>query len=115
MGKSCAGAARPMVSLPGSSASVTRGCWPGAVMPLNKQALAVLSEVFGYPQFRGHQAAVIEHVAGGGDAPALMPTGSGKSLCHQISAPLREGMGLVVSPLISLMQAQAAAPAQPPV
>src|SRR5436190_9269333 len=112
MWKSCAGAARPMVSLPGSSASVTRGCWPGAVMPLNKQALAVLSEVFGYPQFRGHQAAVIEHVAGGGDALVLMPTGSGKSLCYQIPALLREGVGVVVSPLIALMQDQVAALAE---
>ena len=79
---------------------------------MNKQALAVLNEVFGYPEFRGHQAAVIEHVTGGGDALVLMPTGSGKSLCYQIPALLREGTGVVVSPLISLMQDQVAALAE---
>ena len=73
------------------------------------EALALLNEVFGYPAFRGHQAEVIEHVAGGGDALVLMPTGSGKSLCYQIPALLREGVGVVVSPLISLMQDQVAA------
>src|SRR6266850_6884771 len=81
-------------------------------MPLNKQALAVLNEVFGYPEFRGHQAAVIEHVASGGDALVLMPTGSGKSLCYQIPALLREGTAVVVSPLIALMQDQVAALAE---
>ena len=79
---------------------------------MNKQALAVLNEVFGYPEFRGHQAAVIEHVTEGGDALVLMPTGSGKSLCYQIPALLREGTGVVVSPLISLMQDQVAALAE---
>ena len=81
-------------------------------MPLNKQALEVLGEVFGYPAFRGHQAEVIDHVAGGGDALVLMPTGSGKSLCYQIPALLREGVGVVVSPLIALMQDQVAALAE---
>ena len=76
------------------------------------QALGVLNEVFGYGAFRGHQAEVIEHVAGGGDALVLMPTGSGKSLCYQIPALLREGVGVVVSPLIALMQDQVAALAE---
>src|SRR5688500_15209225 len=79
---------------------------------LNEQALRVLAEVFGYPAFRGHQAAVIDHVAGGGDALVLMPTGSGKSLCYQIPALLRDGVGVVVSPLIALMQDQVAALAE---
>jgi ATP-dependent DNA helicase RecQ len=72
----------------------------------------VLEEVFGYPAFRGHQAEVIDHVAGGGDALVLMPTGSGKSLCYQVPALLREGVGVVVSPLIALMQDQVAALAE---
>ena len=52
-------------------------------------ALALLKEVFGYPAFRGHQAAIIDHVVAGGDALALMPTGGGKSLCYQIPSLLR--------------------------
>ena len=79
---------------------------------MNKEAERVLQQVFGYPEFRGHQAAVIEHVAAGGDALVLMPTGSGKSLCYQIPALLREGVGVVVSPLIALMQDQVAALAE---
>src|SRR5689334_18936387 len=70
------------------------------------QALSVLNEVFGYPAFRGDQAAIIEQVASGGDALVLMPTGGGKSLCYQIPALMREGVGVVVSPLIALMQDQ---------
>jgi ATP-dependent DNA helicase RecQ len=66
----------------------------------------ILSSVFGYAEFRGHQKAVIEHVASGGDALVLMPTGGGKSLCYQIPALAREGVGIVVSPLIALMQDQ---------
>ena len=66
----------------------------------------LLCTCFGYPDFRGHQEAVIHHVLAGKDALVLMPTGSGKSLCYQIPAMLRPGLGLVVSPLIALMQNQ---------
>ncbi|MDE2088213.1 MAG: DEAD/DEAH box helicase, partial [Xanthomonadaceae bacterium] len=68
--------------------------------------LDILHAVFGYPGFRGQQQAIVEHVAEGGDALVLMPTGGGKSLCYQIPALLRQGTGIVVSPLIALMQDQ---------
>ena len=73
------------------------------------RALEILSTVFGYDAFRGDQSAVIEQVAGGGDAVVLMPTGGGKSLCYQIPSLLRPGTGIVVSPLIALMADQVAA------
>ena len=70
------------------------------------RALHQLETVFGYPAFRGQQGEIVEHVANGGDALVLMPTGGGKSLCYQIPALLRDGVGVVVSPLIALMQDQ---------
>ncbi|MFF1607985.1 DNA helicase RecQ [Amycolatopsis sp. NPDC058278] len=69
-------------------------------------ALETLRRVFGYDSFRGEQAAIVEHVIAGGDALVLMPTGGGKSLCYQIPALVRPGVGVVVSPLIALMQDQ---------
>ena len=66
----------------------------------------VLREVFGYTEFRGEQAAIVDRVVAGGDAVVLMPTGGGKSLCYQVPALVRPGTGLVVSPLIALMHDQ---------
>ncbi|MFO1074787.1 MAG: DNA helicase RecQ [Geminicoccaceae bacterium] len=81
-----------------------------AVSPAaGRDPLAVLREVWGYPAFRGLQAEVIEHVLGGGDALVLMPTGGGKSLCYQVPALCLDGLTVVVSPLIALMQDQVAA------
>ena len=68
--------------------------------------LELLQGVFGYESFRGQQADIIRHVVGGGDALVLMPTGGGKSLCYQIPALVRPGLGVVVSPLIALMKDQ---------
>jgi ATP-dependent DNA helicase RecQ len=76
---------------------------------VHPQALHLLRTVFGHPAFRGAQQDIVTHVAGGGDALVLMPTGGGKSLCYQLPALLREGTALVVSPLIALMQDQVAA------
>ncbi|HET6633247.1 MAG TPA: DNA helicase RecQ [Rhodanobacteraceae bacterium] len=70
------------------------------------RALEILGKVFGYRAFRGQQRAIIDQVAGGGDALVLMPTGAGKSLCYQIPALLRPGTAIVVSPLIALMHDQ---------
>src|SRR5450830_1461818 len=72
----------------------------------NSTAQQVLHDVFGYSTFRGEQQTIVEHVTSGGDALVLMPTGGGKSLCYQLPALLREGVGIVVSPLIALMQDQ---------
>ncbi|HTJ72914.1 MAG TPA: DNA helicase RecQ [Actinospica sp.] len=69
-------------------------------------AVSVLRRVFGYDAFRGRQSEIIEHVIGGGDALVLMSTGSGKSLCYQVPALVRGGVGVVISPLIALMQDQ---------
>ncbi|WP_236205386.1 DNA helicase RecQ [Pseudomonas tohonis] len=71
-------------------------------------AQRILKDVFGYDAFRGHQAAIIDRVAKGGDVLVLMPTGGGKSLCFQVPALMRDGLAVVVSPLIALMEDQVA-------
>ncbi|AWV08181.1 ATP-dependent DNA helicase RecQ [Lysobacter maris] len=75
-------------------------------MRMENAALDLLRTVFGHADFRGEQAEIVEHVADGGDALVLMPTGGGKSLCYQLPAMLRDGCAIVVSPLIALMQDQ---------
>ena len=81
--------------------------------PSDTAPLSVLQHVFGYPAFRGEQAAIVDHVVQGGDALVLMPTGGGKSLCYQVPAISRHragrGVALVVSPLIALMHDQVGA------
>jgi ATP-dependent DNA helicase RecQ len=74
--------------------------------PTREAALGILQKVYGYPSFRAEQAEIIEHVVSGGNAFVLMPTGGGKSLCYQIPALCRRGVGIVISPLIALMQDQ---------
>jgi ATP-dependent DNA helicase RecQ len=71
-------------------------------------ALSVLNSVFGLPAFRGAQEEIVSHVTSGGNCLVLMPTGGGKSLCYQLPSLLREGCGIVVSPLIALMRDQVA-------
>ena len=77
-----------------------------AVAARGDEPLRLLNSIFGHPAFRGAQREIGEHVAAGGDALVLMPTGGGKSLCYQLPALLRPGTALVVSPLIALMQDQ---------
>ncbi len=81
---------------------------PDTAFSTSKQdrALHLLQTVFGYPAFRSQQGQIVDHVVNGGDALVLMPTGGGKSLCYQIPAMIRNGVGIVVSPLIALMQDQ---------
>src|SRR5271166_4349946 len=78
----------------------------GSAGAADDRPLEILRRVFGYESFRGRQREIIEHVAAGGDALVLMPTGGGKSLCYQIPALVRAGTGVVISPLIALMQDQ---------
>jgi ATP-dependent DNA helicase RecQ len=74
--------------------------------PMPHSALHILNHTFGYPAFRGSQQAIIEELLAGRNALVLMPTGGGKSLCYQIPALVRNGVGVVISPLIALMQDQ---------
>ncbi|MDB4352599.1 DNA helicase RecQ [Porticoccaceae bacterium] len=74
-----------------------------------QKALEILNSLYGYDSFRGHQADIIEHVSQGNNALVLMPTGGGKSLCYQIPSLLRDGVGIIISPLIALMQDQVGA------
>ena len=73
---------------------------------MDDPALELLNSIFGFTDFRGSQAAIIQQLVNGNDAVVLMPTGGGKSLCYQIPAILRHGTGIVISPLIALMQDQ---------
>ena len=82
---------------------IDAACYPCG---MSDAALSLLRHVFGYDRFRGEQGDIVHHVRDGGDALVLMPTGGGKSLCYQLPALLREGTGIVVSPLIALMQDQ---------
>ncbi len=93
------------VTLPDAFAAAATDTDPG-VDAGSGAAQEVLRRVFGYDSFRGDQREIVEHVVAGGDALVLMPTGGGKSLCYQVPALVRPGVGVVISPLIALMQNQ---------
>ncbi|MCG2798364.1 MAG: DNA helicase RecQ [Cellulomonas sp.] len=91
---------------PGAPRAAARSVAQAAPAPSRGTPEQVLHEVWGYPAFRGAQAEIVDTVVAGGDALVLMPTGGGKSLCYQVPALVREGTGVVVSPLIALMADQ---------
>ncbi|MWV60378.1 DNA helicase RecQ [Rathayibacter sp. VKM Ac-2754] len=93
-------------ALPTIDAPARTGAAETGAAGSSSEAQAILEKVFGYGSFRGEQQAIVEQVIGGGDAVVLMPTGGGKSLCYQIPSIVRPGTGIVVSPLIALMQDQ---------
>ncbi|WP_194836081.1 DNA helicase RecQ [Nocardia sp. XZ_19_369] len=93
------------MTLPDAFAAAATDTDPG-VDAGSGAAQEVLRRVFGYDSFRGDQREIVEHVVAGGDALVLMPTGGGKSLCYQVPALVRPGVGVVISPLIALMQNQ---------
>ncbi|MGZ5873691.1 MAG: DNA helicase RecQ [Bradyrhizobium sp.] len=90
----------------GNASSVTSAA--DAKSSITADALSILNSVFGLPRFRGAQEKIVRHVTDGGNCLVLMPTGGGKSLCYQLPSLLREGCGIVVSPLIALMRDQVA-------
>ncbi|ALJ22258.1 ATP-dependent DNA helicase RecQ [Microbacterium sp. No. 7] len=93
-------------STSGGGAAGGDGAAPASSRFVGSDPVAVLGEVFGYDAFRGDQGDIVAHVIGGGDAVVLMPTGGGKSITYQVPALVREGTGLVISPLIALMHDQ---------
>jgi ATP-dependent DNA helicase RecQ len=93
--------------MPGDmSAALAPAGTAGIASPRLQQAEKVLHDVFGYQAFRSHQAGIVDALIGGRDVLALMPTGGGKSLCYQVPSLVRPGTGVIVSPLIALMQDQ---------
>src|SRR5215468_10951696 len=103
-------AARPIASSQGLSAQRASRSERNVttLSTTTPSALSLLNSVFGLTAFRGEQEKIVRHVTEGGNCLVLMPTGGGKSLCYQLPSLLREGCGIVVSPLIALMRDQVA-------
>ncbi len=95
---------QPLLITETTTPSIIKNCYEGFMIMVSPQE--VLSQTFGYSEFRGDQKSVVQHMIDGKDALVLMPTGGGKSLCFQIPAIVRRGVGVVISPLIALMQDQ---------